>query len=82
MKYHNQGDDRNYLVDYSAWVSSLKLPLKDRRLAIVEEALGKICGGADSFTVAQAREHFGFEVFPKWCEMIGVEEKDEACVGK
>ena len=48
----------------------------------MEEVLGKICGGADSFTVAQAREHFGFEVFPKWCEMIGVEEKDEACVGK
>lgn len=35
MKCHNKGDDRNYLVDYCAWVNSLKLPLKDRRLLIV-----------------------------------------------
>ena len=77
MKCYNKGDDRNPLVDYAAWVCSLKLPLTGRRLLIVQEALGKISEGKDSFTVGQAREHFGFEVFPKWCEMIGVEEKDD-----
>ena len=82
MKLHNLGDDRNYIVDYCAWVDSLKLPLKDRRLGIVEEAFCKLCPSGDSFTVAQAKENFGFEVFPKWCEMIGVEEKDDACISK
>ena len=35
MKCYNKGDDRNYLVDYAAWVNSLKLPLTGRRLLIV-----------------------------------------------
>jgi hypothetical protein len=53
MKCHNRGDDRNYLVDYAAWVNSLKLPLKGRRLGIVQEALAKVNpSGADSITVA------------------------------
>ena len=81
MKLHNKGTDRNYLVDYAAWVQSLKMPLAGRRLLIVQEALAKINPDkADSFTVATARELFGFEVFGKWCEMIGVEDKDDACV--
>lgn len=57
----------------------MKLPLTGRRLFIVQEALAKINPeNADSFKVGVARENFGFEVFPKWCEMIGVEEKDDA----
>ena len=79
MKCHNKGDDRNYLVDYAAWVSSLKLPLEGRRLNIVNEALAKINPeGKSSFTVGEAKEHFGFDVFNKWCEMMGVPEDDAA----
>ena len=45
----------------------------------MQEALAKINPEkTDSFKVGVARENFGFEVFPKWCEMIGVEEKDDA----
>ena len=81
MKLHNRGDDRNYLVDYNAWVNSLKLPLEGRRLGIVQEALAKINPDkSDSFTVGQIREHFGFDVFAKWCEMIGVEDKDDCAI--
>lgn len=82
MKLHNtSGDDRNYQVDYAAWVQSLKMPLQGRRLLIVQEALGKVNPEkADSFTVGQARACFGFEVFDKWCEMLGVENKDDATI--
>ena len=74
MKCHNRGDDRNYLVDYAAWVDSLKLPLTGRRLLIVEEALCKLSGSkSGSFTVATAKENFGFDGFDKWCEWFGVD---------
>lgn len=83
MKCHNQGDDRNYLVDYNSWVNSLKLPLKGRRLEIVQDALAKVNpSGADSFSVAAAKENFGYEVFDKWCEMIGVSNAEGATIAK
>ena len=78
MKCHNRGDDRNYLVDYAAWVVSLRLPLTGRRLLIVEEAFTKLSGSkTGSFTVGTAKENFGFDGFSKWCQWFGVNEKDE-----
>lgn len=74
MKCHNKGDDRNYLVDYSAWVNSLRMPLTGRRLLIVEEALCKLSGSkTGSFTVATAKQSFGFDAFDKWCQWFGVD---------
>lgn len=79
--YNTTGDDRNYQVDYAAWVQSLKMPLTGRRLLIVQEAWAKLNSEkSDSISVGQARASFGFEVFPKWCEMIGVEDKDDASI--
>tara|TARA_B110000305_G_C19117571_1_gene482777 strand:- start:283 stop:606 length:324 start_codon:yes stop_codon:yes gene_type:complete len=79
MKCHNRGTDRNYLVDYAEWVVSLRLPLKGRRLNIVNEALLKLSGSkTGSFTVETAKQNFGFDGFNKWCEWFGVSEKDES----
>ena len=62
MNNFNQGTNKDKLVDYHAWVLSLRMPLTGRRKAVVCDALAKInpkC--ADGFTVGQARASFMFE---------------------
>ena len=76
MNLFNKGTDRVRLVDYNAWVRSLKLPLTGRRLQIVKLACDTLCQGADSFKLSVAKERFGFDVFSKWCEVMGVPEDD------
>jgi len=70
MKHHNVGkSDRHRLIDYTAFVNGLRVPLEDARCKIVEESFKKIVGdsGAQCFTVRQAREAFSYEEFDKWC---------------
>ena len=81
MKYHNKSsrdEPEQRLIDYEAFVKSLRLPLKDRRLKIVEEAFCKINGEpeAKAFTVAQAREAFAYEEFAQWCQAMEVAESE------
>ena len=36
MKFYNMGTDRNPLVDYTAFVNGLRIPLEGKRLGVVE----------------------------------------------
>ena len=74
MKCYNAGvNDRHRRMNYAAWIEDLRLPLEGRRLQITNAAFDKLSAGADSISVAQAKESFGFEGFDAWCAAIGVD---------
>jgi hypothetical protein len=81
MKYHNKSgrdEPANRLIDYEACVNMMRLPLKGRRLEIVQEAFAKINPEpeAQCITVAQAKATFAYEEFDKWCDAIEVAQVD------
>jgi len=61
------------MIDYTAFVDGLRMPLEGARLSVVKEAFAKINSepGAECFTVAQAKTAFSYDEFDKWCEAIG-----------
>ena len=86
MKAYNAGvNDRHRLMRYADWIKDLRVPLEGRRLDIVNNAFNRMAGSADAacFTVAAAKECFGFEGFDQWCTAIEVDcANEEATVSR
>ncbi len=83
MKFYNvssRSDVKDRLIDYTAFVNGLRIPLTGRRLEIIQDVWVKIAGdlSAESTTVGKAKESFKFEDFSSVCSAMGVEEKDDA----
>ena len=87
MKYFNSAsrDDVTLrLIDYTAFINGLRVPLEGRRLGIVNQVWVRIAGDAssESTTVAKAKEAFKYEEFEKFCEAIEVPFEDDASITK
>ena len=79
--YQKGGESKNRLIDYTAFVNALRLPLEGRRLDIVKQSYDQIGGGAGGdVTVGQAKGCFAYEEFDKFCELMGVPCGDDAAV--
>jgi len=76
--YQKGGEEKNRLIDYTAFVNALRIPLCGRRLDIVKQAYCQIGGGSACCTVGQAKAAFAYEEFDKFCELMGVPGGDEA----
>jgi len=82
MKNYNRGTERDQRICYRSFIEGLRLPLAGQRLQIVEQAFRKIAEHDDAqcFTVRQARDHFAFEEFDKWCDAIELPNSDSEIV--
>ena len=80
MKFYNKGTERNPLVDYSAFVNGLRIPLEGKRLGVVRQAFDKMSNGASQITVGQARVCFSYDDFEKWCDAMECSAADGTVV--
>jgi hypothetical protein len=85
MKYFNaasRDDVTMRLIDYTAFVNGLRLPLTGRRLGAVEQVWGRIAGdvSAESTTVVKAKEAFKYEQFETVCSAMDLASEDETVI--
>jgi hypothetical protein len=66
MKYFNSAsreDVTHRLIDYTAFINGLRVPLEGRRQGIIDQVWTRIAGDlkAETTTVAKAKEAFKYE---------------------
>ena len=81
MKYYNvssRSDVKDRLIDYSAFVQGLRIPLTGRRLDIIQDVWVRIAGdlSAETTTHDKAKEAFKFEDFSWFSAAVGMAEGD------
>ena len=87
MKFYNvssRSDVKDRLIDYTAFVNGLRIPLTGRRLDIIQDVWVRIAGdsSAESTTAGKAKEAFKFEDFSSVCSALGCEDKEDATFTK
>jgi|TARA_B110001450_G_C17494256_1_gene429646 hypothetical protein len=83
MKYYNvasRTDVKDRLIDYTAFVQGLRLPLTGRRLEIIQDVWVRIAGdlSAESTTHEKAKEAFKYEDYAGFSNALGGKEGEDS----
>ena len=76
MKFYNVSSKsgvKDRLIDYTAFVNGLRIPLTGRRLDIIQQVWARIAGdpSAEGTTVGKAKEAFKYEDFQTFADAVG-----------
>jgi hypothetical protein len=79
MKYYNvssRTDVKDRLIDYTAFVQGLRIPLTGRRIEIIQDVWVRIAGdlSAETTTHEKAKEAFKYEDYAGFSDALGSKE--------